>query len=67
MIEFKEKHLLGGWSIAVIKSGIVQGHIRKHGQDGSFLYFGGQDNILNWSMQDHDLEALKENLISKYK
>jgi hypothetical protein len=59
MIEYKEKDLLGGWSIAVRVNGITHGHIRKHGQDESFLYYQGSHNELNWSLQDHDLASLK--------
>ena len=62
MIEYKEKDLLGGWSIAVLLQGVTIGHIRKHGQDGSFVYYKGPHNQLNWSLQDHDLAALKRKI-----
>lgn len=67
MIEYKEKDLLGGWSIEVIANGVTLGHIRKHGQDGSFLYYKGAKNQLNWSYQDHDLAALKIKIESNLK
>ncbi len=59
MVEYKKEDLLGGWSIKVIAEGSVLGHIRKHGQDGGFVYFRGPDNQLNGSLQDQDLGALK--------
>jgi hypothetical protein len=59
MISYKEEDLLGGWSIAVLVSGVPVGHICKHGFDGSFVYFQGPSNQLNWSMQDRDLLSLK--------
>lgn len=62
MVEYKEKDLLGGWSIAVVRQGVTLGHIRKHGQDGSFVYYDGPHNQLNWSFQDHDLESLKRKI-----
>ena len=62
MIEYKEKDLLGGWSIDVLLKGITIGHIRKHGQDGSFVYYKGPHNVLNWSFQDNDLAALKRKI-----
>lgn len=58
MIECKEKDLLSGWSIAVLIGGVTIGHVRKHGQDGSFVYYEGPHNQLNWSLQDQDLAAL---------
>ncbi len=59
MISYKEQDLLGGWSIAVFVSGVPVGHIRRHGQDGSFVYFPGISNQLNGSLQDKDLSNLK--------
>lgn len=62
MIEYKEKDLLGGWSIAVLLNGVTLGYIRKHGYDGSFVYYKGLHNQLNWSLQDHDLSSLKKKI-----
>jgi hypothetical protein len=59
MVEYKEKDLLGGQSIAVLVKGVTLGRIRKHGQDGSFVYYKGPQNQMNWSLQDRDLGALK--------
>lgn len=67
MIEYKEKDLLGGWSIAVLAKGVTIGHIRKHGQDGSFVYFRGRHNQLNWSLQDQDLVSLKRKIEASLK
>ena len=64
MVEFKEKDLLGGWSIAVIKNGATLGHIRKHGYGDSFVYYKGPDNQLNWSLQDSQLEGLKTKILA---
>lgn len=62
MIEYKEKDLLGGWSIAVLIRGATIGNIRKHGDDGSFVYYNGPNNQLNWSIQDQDLAKLKHKI-----
>jgi hypothetical protein len=59
-VTFKEQDLLGGWSIAVLVGGVLVGHIRKHGQDGSYVYFTGPDNKMNWSLQDTNLQTLKD-------
>jgi hypothetical protein len=59
MVTFSEKDLLGGWKIAVILNGSTIGNIRMHGQ-GGYAYFRGPNNVLTWSIQDGDLEALKE-------
>lgn len=67
MVEFKEKDLLGGWSIAVMQNGITLGHIRKHGYDGSFVYYKWPDNQLNWSLQDQQLDGLKAKIVTSLK
>jgi hypothetical protein len=62
MIEFKEQNLLGGWSIEVLNNRMLIGHIRKHGQDNTFLYYSGPHNKLNWSLQDGNLQVLKKKI-----
>ena len=67
MIEYKEKDLLGGWSIAVLAKGVTVGHIRKHGQDGSFVYYKGPQNQTNWSLQEQNLISLKRKIEASLK
>ena len=62
MVEYLEKDLLGSWSIAVLVKGVILGHIRRHGNDGSFVYYKGQHNQLNWSIQDPDISALQRKI-----
>ena len=67
MFEYKEQDLLGGWSISVLLRGAAIGHIRKQGEDGSFVYYKGPQNQLNWSIQDRDLSALKSKVEASLK
>jgi len=66
MIEYKERDLLGGWSMAVVVNGATLGHIRKDGQDGSFVYYKGPHNQMNWSLYDADLEVLKTKIEASF-
>jgi hypothetical protein len=59
-LDFKEKSTLGGgWSIEVRSAGIPLGHIRRNPVTGAYMYFKGNRNVLNPSLSDDDLEALK--------
>lgn len=59
-VEFKTRETLGaGWSLEVIAGGSIQGHIRKL-PSGSYVYFRGLSNMMNHSIEDKDLERLKE-------
>jgi hypothetical protein len=64
MVEFQEKSRLGGWTIDVVVDGVTIGRIRKHAQDGSYVYFRGLNNQLTGSLRDHDLEDLKRRIES---
>jgi len=59
MTEFSEKDALGGWSIVVTLNGETLGHIREIGAGGGFGYYKGSNNLLTWSIQDHDLDSMK--------
>ena len=62
VITYREQDLLGGWSIEVLVDGVLVGHIQKHGQDGSYVYFKGPSNQMNWSLQDAILQGLKDRI-----
>jgi hypothetical protein len=67
MVEYEKRDLLGSKLIAVLVKGLTVGNIREHGQDGSYLYYKGSDNRLNWTLQDNDLGALKKEIESTLK
>lgn len=59
---YKEKDLLGGWSIEVRKGIVPIGNIRKNPSNGNFQYFSGPSNQLNWSFEEADLDILKQRI-----
>ncbi len=60
MVTFEERDLLGGWSLAVQRSGVTLGHIRKHADNSGYAYFSGPDNRLSPTMEEGDLALLKK-------
>jgi hypothetical protein len=62
MIKYIEMNLLGGWRVSVQSSGRTIGHIRRHGDGISFLYFKGPNNQLNWSIQCASLADIKQEI-----
>jgi hypothetical protein len=62
MIEYEEKSLLGGWCITVKSSGGTLGNIRRHGDGVALLYFKGEHNQLNCSLQSDSLSGLKKKI-----
>jgi len=64
--EYKEKDLLGGWSIEVRKGEIPIGNIRKNPQNGALQYFHGINNILNYTFQENNLDVLKKIIEASY-
>lgn len=60
--QYKEKDLLGGWSIEVKNGSIVLGNIRKNPSSGAFQYFSGRNNILNPSFEENNLDDLKRRI-----
>lgn len=56
-VDYKDKNTLGGgWSLEVLRAGVLVGHIRK---PGLYQYFAGPHNELTPSFEDADLEVLK--------
>lgn len=65
--EFIPKNLLGsGWSMEVRKGVRHIGNIRKNPQSGAFQYFNGIGNILNYDLEEKDLDALKARIKAGY-
>jgi hypothetical protein len=60
MTEFIERNVLGGWSIHVVFNRATIGHIRNVGGVGGFGYYHGPNNVLTSTLQDDNLETLKE-------
>ena len=59
-VTYIEKSTLGmGWSLEVIDGLVVVGHIRRRPDTKAFRYFRGQDNELNPTYENKELEKLK--------
>jgi hypothetical protein len=63
--EFREKSLLGGWTIEVWKGPLAHiGNIRRNPALDGYSYFPGPRNELNPSHTDTDLDALKGKILA---
>ncbi len=60
--QYEEKHLLGGWRIAVKKGPIIIGNIRKNPSYGVYQFFEGARNELSPSFEEQSLDDLKSRI-----
>jgi len=67
MVTYKEKDLLGGYSIEVLVGNVPVGSIRRHGASPNFSYFEGAANQLTPSLSDLPLDVLKRQLEQRLK
>lgn len=66
-VAFQEKETLGGgWSLEVLHTGGLVGHIRKHATADVYRYFDGPHNQLTPSLENADLEALKKQVAARF-
>ncbi|AGZ34645.1 MAG: hypothetical protein ACOKSU_27655 [Pseudomonas sp.] len=62
MVDYKEKSVLGGYSIEVYVNKIQVGSIRRHGSGDTYSFYKGVHNQLTPSLTNLPLPALKAKL-----
>jgi hypothetical protein len=61
--KYQERVTLGrGWSLEVLRRGIVIGYIGRNPMSGEYRYYKGIHNELTPTFCDDDLEALKKKI-----
>jgi hypothetical protein len=59
---YQEKDLTGGWSMNVIRNGVLVGHIRKSGLGNGYAYFHGPSNFMTARLEAANLDDLKSKI-----